>query len=249
MTDANTTDSTPTPTENPQPNPAPDSNGSTTENPQPNPAPAPADGDQPAEGGTILTGTPDEGGSDKDGSAAGEGGEGDGEPNAFIGAPEGDYELVGLPEGTEIDKDALAAVTPVAKEIGLSNEGLSKIAAVYAEKVLPHVADQLNDTLQRDIAATHAQWANEAVELVKTDEVFGGKQLSEVQQVSAKAIDRFAGPEFRTFLEETGLGNHPAMLKFAFLAGSAISEDTTFERGGPAAKPKSRTEKYYGSTT
>jgi hypothetical protein len=37
------------------------------------------------------------------------------------------------------------------------------------------------------------------------------------------------------------------MLKFAFLAGSAISEDTTFERGGSSTKPKTSVEKFYGA--
>lgn len=164
---------------------------------------------------------------------------------ALFGAPEGDYEVAGLPEGVEVDKDAVAALSPVAKELGLSNEGFSKIAQVYASQVLPKVTEQVTGAIEQNIAATHAQWATEATDLVKTDPAFGGKALGEVQQLSAKALDRFGGPEFRTFLNETGLGNHPAMLKFAYLAGSAISEDTSFERGNPTPRPKTSVEKFY----
>lgn len=164
---------------------------------------------------------------------------------ALFGAPEGDYEVAGLPEGVEVDKDAVAALSPVAKELGLSNEGFSKIAQVYANQVLPKVTEQVTSAIQSDIAATHAQWATEATELVKTDPTFGGKPLTEVQQLSAKAIDRFGGEDFRTFLNETGLGNHPAMLKFAYQAGTAISEDTSFERGTSAPRPKTSVEKFY----
>lgn len=165
----------------------------------------------------------------------------------LFGAPEGDYELTGLPEGTVIDDKALAAITPLAKELGLSSVGMSKIASVYANDILPQVTNTVVDGIQRDVAAQHAAWATEAKELVATDEAFGKRPLAEVQQVSAKAIDRFGGAEFRTFLDETGLGNHPAMLKFAYLTGTAISEDTSFERGGASSKPKTSVEKFYGT--
>ncbi len=168
---------------------------------------------------------------------------------ALFGVPEGDYEPAGLPEGTVIDKAALEAVTPVARELGLSNEGFSKLAGVYAEKVLPQVTEAVTSQILAQSAATTAGWATEAIEAVKTDAAFGGKPLAEVQAISAKALDRFGGSEFRQYLADTGLGNHPAMLKAMFLAGSAIAEDTTFERGGTPTQPKSRVDKFYPTTT
>lgn len=163
----------------------------------------------------------------------------------LFGAPEGEYEITGLPEGTVIDKAALAQFEPVAKELGLSNAGMSKVAAAYAD-MLPKLAEGFEADLQSRITAQQAEWASAAIEAVKTDPAFGGKPMSEVQQIAAKALDRFGGQEIREYLQQTGLGNNPAMVKFAFLAGSAISEDTTFERGGTIPTAKSRTEKYYG---
>jgi hypothetical protein len=252
VTTENTTGSTPT-TETP-PAAEPSAEQASPSSSQTDQSQQPADDD--AAPGTLLT-SPAE--SDKDADADADKGadkeadadadaDKDADPAAkFLGAPEGDYELSGLPEGTEIDAEALAAVAPVAKELNLSNEGLSKIAGVYAEKVLPGVVDRVQEGIMRDVSAQHAAWASEAVELVKTDPVFEGKPLADVQRVSAKALDRFFGPEFRTFLDQTGLGNHPQMLKGMYTVGSRIAEDDTFERGGsPAAKPKSRTELYYG---
>lgn len=181
---------------------------------------------------------------------------------ALFGAPaEGEeYAIEGLPEGMSIDTDALAAITPIARELNLSSQGLSKIAGVYATAVLPGVTEKVTGALQQDISAQHAAWATEATTLVEggkdadgndvaPDKLFDGKKIGEVRQVSAKALDRFGGPEFREFLETTGLGNHPAMLKMAYQVGKAIAEDNTFERGGPpSSAPKSRTEKYYPST-
>lgn len=240
-----TTDSTSTPATAPAAEvqtPSPSST-STTE-PQ-----SPSEPERQAEGTTLLTGGDNSAVSPEPSNPAGETQQSaeDEARAAFFGAPEGDYELTGLPEGTVIDTDALAAVAPIAKELGLSNEGLSRLAQPFAEKIVPHLTEQVTQQILDQSAQTTRQWANDAIEAVRTDEVYGGKSLADVQAVSAKAIDRFGGAEFRAYLEDTGLGNHPAMLRAMYLAGSAISEDTTFERGGNAPRPKSREEKFYGS--
>lgn len=250
MADESTTASTPT-TEPTAPNPGTEASSTSTTQPTSEVKTEQPTGAEP----TILTEKPAEEGKEpvKEDEGKGEGDqpkEGDDEKPAenaeLFGAPEGAYELEGLPEGTTVDTKALEAIEPVARELGLSSKGLSKIAGVYAEKVLPQVVEGFSEELERNVVAQRAAWATEATELVKTDEIFGGRPLPEIQQVSAKALDRFGGADFRKFLDETGLGNHPAMLKFAYSAGSAISEDDTFERGNSAPKPKSRTEKYYG---
>lgn len=183
--------------------------------------------------------------------------------SALFGAPADDaaYEIAGLPDGLTIDDAALAAVTPLARELNLSNEGLSKLAGVYAESVLPgvvaQVQQQVADQVNADVAALRKDWATQARAAVTggkaedgtdiaPDPAFGGKTLKEVQQIAAKAIDRFGGAEFREFVETNGLGNHPVMLKWAFLSGSAISEDMNFENGPMSpATPKTREQKYY----
>jgi len=185
---------------------------------------------------------------------------GDAEPNPLFGAPADDaqYEIAGLPEGMSIDADALAAVTPLARELNLSNEGLSKLAGVYTESVLPGVVKQMETDLQAQAAQVRKDWGtdaraavqggtNAAGEPVEADPAYAGHTLSEVQSIAAKSLDRFGGEGFREFLNGNGLGNHPAMLRYSFLAGKAISEDTNFERGaGVPSAPLTREEKYYG---
>lgn len=204
----------------------------------------------PLDGGSIL------GGDDADKGNADAAKEGDDKPS-LTGAPEGDYELTGLPEGTVIDKDAMDAAAPVFKELNLSNEGASKVASVYADKVLPAVVKSVTDNFTAQVVAQRAAWDGEtrtaisggkdaAGADVKADPIYGGKPYDAVVATSAKAIDRFGGADFRTFLNETGLGNHPAMVRFAYQAGALISEDTDFVRNGDVPNtPRSREEKYY----
>ncbi len=132
------------------------------------------------------------------GDAAVDAGSGDGSDGAddsaddspLFGAPAEDaaYELTGLPDGVTIDTDALAAISPVARELNLSNEGLSKIAGVYAETVLPHVQNTLAQQINDDAAQLKKDWAldtraiigggkNAAGEDVTADPVFQGKPL------------------------------------------------------------------------
>lgn len=196
-----------------------------------------------ADGKPIVEAEKIEGESEKDGDKPADNA-------ALFGAPEGDYE-VALPEGQTLDAEALAAVTPLFKELGLSNEGANKLVSVYAETVLPRVAQQVMDGVNADVAAQQKAWADETRAAVTANEenVFAGKPLREVQSIAAKAIDKLAGPEFRGFLDETGMGNHPAMMRLLFNAGRAISEDMSFERGGGQPKPLTREEKFYGSSS
>lgn len=252
--------STTEPTSKPTPDAAPDTEGDAgTEA-------AATEGDE----GTILTQEPAKGEEgDKDAGAD----DGNAEPaNELIGAPEGDYDLTEyLAEGQAIDTAALEAITPLAKEIGLSNAGLAKLAAEAQPIVLAQVeADMVRqNTAQRaawdaDTRAAVAGGVNSAGETITADPAFQGKTLAEVQQRAAIALDKLAGDKlfpnakvddagnlvpgtFRDFLTLTGLGNHPAMVTMMYRAGAALSEDTEFHAGGDIGnKPKTREEKYYG---
>ena len=44
-------------------------------------------------------------------------------------------------------------------------------------------------------------------------------------EFAKKAFDQFGTPELKTFLNDTGLGNHPELVRWAFRVGGALSED------------------------
>lgn len=203
------------------------------DNPADNPADKSAD---KSSGGSILGGGEDD--------AA------DSANTELFGAPEGEYE-VDLGEGVTVDKDVLGFVSPLAKELGLSNAGFGKLASVYADKVLPHVEAAVVKGVEDQAAALRAEWAQNAKALVAEDAkaerpVFGGEDFKTVVATSAKAVDQLGPQGFRQFLDETGLGNRPEMLQFCYLVGKALGEDTGFAQG-VSDKPKTREEKFYGA--
>ena len=181
----------------------------------------------------------------------------------MFGAPaEGEtYAIEGLPEGMSIDEAALEAVTPVFRELGLSNVGASKVASVYAEKVLPGVVEQVTtqqkEALETQIADQRNEWQGETLKAIKGeielktktgDKIdFGGAGVKQVQQAAARAIDRVAPAGFREFLDETGLGMHPAMVAFAYKVGQLVAEDTDTGGGGdPPPSKSTQTQRFYG---
>jgi hypothetical protein len=172
----------------------------------------------------------------------------------LFGAPEGDapYEVSGLPEGMEVDTTAVEALTPLARQLDLSNEGFKALAHVYATEVLPGVTKTIVDGINADVLETRKGWETEARDLIagKGDQfknvagepiTFDGKSLSEVQKMAAKSLDRFAPDGFRTWLDETGLGVHPQMIAFAYNVGKAHAEDSDVEPAETGSKDQRAT--------
>jgi hypothetical protein len=214
------------------------------------------DGDADGAGDDAGAGGDDDGSGDDDGDKAGE-------KSEFLGAPEGNYEITGLPKDTVIDKEVLDVLTPIAKEMDLSDIAMSKLAGVYAEKVLPHVTDTIAKDIEGQAAALRKEWDGQArleisggkdakgetiepLKDAKGEPVYGGKSFDEVTQIAAKAVDRFGGADLRQALRESGFGSHPAMVKAFYLAGTKLKEDS-FERGGTGGKAQSDAEIFYGT--
>jgi hypothetical protein len=146
-------------------------------------------------------------------------------------APES-YEFQ-MPEGVELDKAAADEFSGIAKEYGLTQEQAQKVADVGAKMV------------QRQLEA-HAAQVAAWTEAVKTDKEIGGDKLNENLAIARKTIDTFGSPELKNVLNQTGLGNHPEIVKLAYKIGKAISDDG-FVRGGNTTAQKSAAEILYPS--
>ncbi len=137
-------------------------------------------------------------------------------------APEA-YEFK-APEGRVFDSEVMASYSQVAKELNLSQES--------AQRLLDAVGPKMAERQMAMIEATRNGWADNS----KSDREFGGEKLSENLGVAKKALDAFGTTELRTLLNETGLGNHPELIRFMFRAGKAISEDRMVTGAATQAK-------------
>ncbi|WPA90694.1 peptidase [Providencia zhijiangensis] len=157
---------------------------------------------------TTTTGTE----TDKDNDTSSTNQEGDNK-KPVSAAPE-KYEFT-AGKDQELDKEAVAAFEPVARELGLSNEQAQKIVDVYGSTIMPQLVKQQADAWQKQVT----DWA----ETVSADK----EGLSSTESIgnAQKALDQFGSPELKSYLVETGLGNHPELVRVFSKIGKAMSED------------------------
>lgn len=143
-----------------------------------------------------------------------------------------------MPEGVTLDEARLGEFTTIAKELGLPKDGAKKLV----DLAVKHEAARIE---------AHQKVVGEWAESVKTDKELGGDKLSETLATAKKAID-LGPPELKELLNASGLGNHPAVVRWAYSIGKALSEDR-FVTGRAGAVPTGNTDadrasRLYGST-
>ncbi|HIB8964965.1 TPA: peptidase [Citrobacter freundii] len=150
------------------------------------------------------------------------------------GAPE-KYEFKPA-EGQELDTAALEQFEPIARELNLTNEQAQKMVDLYGTKIMPMVQQQQVEAWQK----TTEQWAAD----VKADKEIGGDKLTSNLSAAQRALAQFGTPELKEYLEGTGLGNHPELVKAFVKVGKAMSEDGVVT--GKESGQRSAAEVLYG---
>lgn len=151
------------------------------------------------------------------------------------------YELT-LPEGMALDADLLGEVTPVFKEIGLTNEAANKLMP-FAAKLLEKSRTPFETQMLEAISAQRKAWLDEA----KSAEDIGGPKWDATLGVAAKGLDAMgfkAGTQFRALLNDSGLGNHPDMIRAFAKLGELAGEEGDFARADAGAPVDALSEMY-----
>lgn len=132
------------------------------------------------------------------------------------GAPEA-YEFKAA-EGQTFDPEFVKSYSEVARELNLTQEA--------AQTMIDKVGPVLEQQQQAQIARVRSEWA----EASKVDAEFGGAKFDENLAIAKQSIDKFATPEFKQMLDDTGLGNHPEWIRYCYRVSKAFSPDN-FEGG------------------
>lgn len=209
-----------TETQTPGTAPSADASAATAQPPAAPASAAPAAA--PAQPTTLLTGEqPAEGAqpsadqSQQNASTEQPGEKKDDEQAQAQGAPE-EYAEFAAPEGMTFNAEAMTEFKGLAKELNLSQENAQKVADLGGKLVQKVQADQL-----RQIEQAQAQWAADA----RVDAEFGGDNLAKNVAVAKQALDAFGSPELSKMLSESGLGNHPEIIRAFYRVGNAIGQD------------------------
>lgn len=155
-------------------------------------------------------------------------------PEKPDGAPE-KYEFKPADGQPAFDEQVTGAFSEVAKELNLSQEAAQKVL----DKMAPVLASRQTETL----SAARSQWMNDS----KADAEFGGDKLAENLGTAKKAIDAFATQPLKDLLEESGLGNHPEVVRLFVRVGKAIGEDGFVSGRGGSGQAKDARSMYPAS--
>ncbi len=148
----------------------------------------------------------------------------------------------------DLDPALVVLATPVLKDLKLTNDQANKLVGL-----VPEIQQRTLQALNDDFTATRAGWAKQT----KEDAEIGGQHLPQTLTLASRALDKFGAlsvkdangnetNEFRALLNDSGLGDHPVMLKMFREVGKLVSEDGALVRGdsNPQSK-KSREEILY----
>lgn len=144
------------------------------------------------------------------------------------GAPDA-YTDFTLPEGIDMDVGTLDAFKGLAKELNIPQEAAQKLIDLQTTLVAKQA-----DAYQQAVVAQGQKWAAE----VKNDPELGGENYDKSVASAIKVIQSFGDPALTELLNDSGLGNHPALFKFCHRISAAISEDKFVMPGSQSNAPK-----------
>ena len=148
--------------------------------------------------------------------------------------PQDPYAACVLPENSSLSADSLAALKQQAACVHLPPEMLQSWVELEDKRLKQQA--QLQATAQRE---KEQQWAQETKQLL-------GPSWEEEVSRAVRAANLFGGAPLRQLLEETGLGNHPAIVRTFAAVGKRISEDVCVVGAASAGSDKTFTQALYG---
>lgn len=154
------------------------------------------------------------------------------------GAPE-EYSEFTLPEGMDIDQETLDQAKEHFKEMNLSQDQAQKLVELQANAI-EKIGQQQSEAFQKQVD----DWLKE----VEDDAEYGGEKLDATKQDVGRVMDEFGDDEVRTFFDESGLGNHPGLVKMFARIGKAMGEDNGVSGGNPSTGPLPDTKVFYDKT-
>mgnify|MGYP003541986485 CR=1 FL=1 len=153
-------------------------------------------------------------------------------------APE-KYDLK-VPEGSVLSDEALQKITDFATANKLSKEDAQKMVNLHCEEVSEH-----SKNLQDQFKQISEDWKTQASQ----DKEYGGDGFNRNVEMAHRVVDRFATPEFKQALNDSGFGNHPELLRVFVRIGKAMSEGSLVTASAGTKIQKTPEEIMYGSTT
>lgn len=146
------------------------------------------------------------------------------------------YTEFSLPDGVTMDPEYLASLTPVLKDMGLTQEAAQKFIEAQAKLFQTQEdtrLDAFNQLTQNWLTAS------------KTDKEIGGENFEQNVQAARLALTKFGTPELTELFADYGVGNHPEVIRIFTRIGKLLKEDQPGNLTAPTTEKLTRTDILY----
>jgi hypothetical protein len=140
------------------------------------------------------------------------------------------------PQGTDMTPEALTAFTAAIKEVGVTKENAQKVL----DKFVPAITERGNAAIK--------QAREDMLAAAKADQEIGGDKFEDSVAVAKLAINAYFTPAFAKFLNDSGLGNHPEMIRGLMKAGIPLKPDGWVPGGKQADAPAGDARSFYANS-
>lgn len=134
---------------------------------------------------------------------------------------DGKYDLK-MPDGIELDAELANALGPEFKELNLTNAQAQKLVDKYIA-----IQQERAETATKSWGETVSKWADDA----KADKEIGGANWDTSVQNAHRFMATYGTPGLKEYLNASGGGNHPEVIRIFAKAGALIREDNPAQGG------------------
>lgn len=148
-----------------------------------------------------------------------------------------DYSDLSVGEGYELDTEVFDQFKGVLSEIGAPKEVAQKFLDLQTA-----LETKRAEAYQAAMVKQSQDW--EAA--TKADKELGGANFEKTQALGVKAIEAYGTTELKQLLNDSGLGNHPELVKFCHRVGQKLTEDAMVLPGTQEGSTKGLAERLWG---
>jgi hypothetical protein len=143
------------------------------------------------------------------------------------------------PDGFQLEPATTAQFETLARKLDLSNEQANELLPLGAQ-----LAQKIGEQQLAAHQAQVAQWADDT----RNDKDIGGAKFDASVATAKKAMDRFGSAPLKQLMDQTGLGNHPEVIRAFHRIGLAIAEDTFVNADSSGGSKRSAADRMFNSS-
>ena len=169
-------------------------------------------------------------------------------------APLPTFEPWKFPEGVQVDETRVGEFNKELAEFARDAKVEAKLVQGLGQKLIERHVSEIQSVAKTVAEAYNKVWTDQTKswyeQFVKDPEIGGNRQ--ETTTAAAREFIRKHGgtdeqqAEIRTLMQQTGIGNHPAVIRLFAKANANLAEGKPVIASKPPSAPQSMKQKFYG---